>query len=61
MKDVIQEKLKRYDPQTEEDEENAIKEITHEVALYGLAEAGFFEHVVFQGVQVLRILRRIHE
>jgi predicted nucleotidyltransferase component of viral defense system len=56
MKDVIQEKLESYDPQTNEDEENAIKEITQEVVLYGLDEAGFFKHAVFQGGTCLRII-----
>lgn len=32
MKNVIQEKLESYDTQTDEDEENALKEITQEVA-----------------------------
>ena len=56
MKDVIQEKLKRYNCQTQEDEENAIKEITQEVALYGLMKAGLFEKACFQGGTCLRIL-----
>lgn len=56
MKDIIQERLESYDPQTREDEENAIKEITQEVALYGLEEAGFFEHAIFQGGTCLRII-----
>lgn len=56
MKDVIQEKLKLYECETAEDEENAIKEITQEIALYGLKEAGFFEKVSFQGGTCLRII-----
>ena len=56
MKDVIQERLENYDPQTDEDEENAIKEITQEIVLYALGEAGFFEHSIFQGGTCLRII-----
>lgn len=56
MKDVIQEKLKLYECDTREDEENAIKEITQEIALYGLKESGFFEKVSFQGGTCLRII-----
>ncbi len=56
MKDVIQEKLKLYECETKEDEENAIKEITQEIALYGLKEAGFFEKVSFHGGTCLRII-----
>jgi hypothetical protein len=56
MKDVIQEKLESYECTTKEDEENAIKEITQELALYGLKEAGFFEKSSFQGGTCLRII-----
>lgn len=59
MKDVIQEKLQSYNPQTDEDEENAIKEITQEVALYALAEAGFFEQAIFHGGTCLRMIHRL--
>ena len=56
MNDVIQEKLKSYKCQTKEDEENAIKEITQEVALYGFERAGLFEKAAFQGGTCLRIV-----
>lgn len=56
MKDVIQDKLESYKCETKEDEENAIKEITQEVALYGLQEAGFFEKASFHGGTCLRII-----
>ncbi len=56
MKDVIQNKLKSYECETREDEENAIKEITQEIALYGLKKAGFFEKASFQGGTCLRII-----
>jgi predicted nucleotidyltransferase component of viral defense system len=56
MKDLIQEKLASYQPETDEDEENALKEITQEIALYGLMEAGFFEQGIFQGGTCLRVI-----
>lgn len=59
MKDVIQIKLESYNCETKEDEENAIKEITQEIALYGLKEAGFFEKASFQGGTCLRIIHGV--
>jgi predicted nucleotidyltransferase component of viral defense system len=56
MNDLIQDKLKTYNCETKEDEENAIKEITQEVALSGLQKAGFFEKADFQGGTCLRII-----
>lgn len=56
MRDLIQERLKFYAPETAEDEENAIKEITQEVVLYGLEQAGFFAQAVFQGGTCLRVV-----
>ena len=56
MKDVIQDKLESYKCETKEDEENAIKEITQEVALYGLQESGFFEKATVHGGTCLRII-----
>ena len=56
MNDVIQEKLMFYNCQNKEDEENAIKEITQEVALYGLEKSGFFKKADFQGGTCLRIV-----
>jgi len=56
MKDVIQTKLDQYQSSTTEDEENALKEITQEVALYALAKSGFFSKACFQGGTCLRIL-----
>ncbi len=56
MKDLIQKKLESYHAQNAQEEENAIKEITQEVALYALAKCGFFEKAVFQGGTCLRIV-----
>lgn len=56
MKDIIQKKLDQYFAKTEQDEENALKEITQEIALYALAKSGFFEKALFQGGTCLRIV-----
>jgi predicted nucleotidyltransferase component of viral defense system len=56
MKDLIQKKLESYSCKNSDDEENAIKEITQEVALYALFKTGFFEKASFQGGTCLRIL-----
>ncbi len=56
MKDIIQRKLDSYKARTEQDEENALKEITQEVCLYSLAKSGFFEKAAFQGGTCLRIV-----
>lgn len=56
MIDLIQEKLKSYVPQTRLEEENAIKEILQEIALYALWRSKFFEKAMFQGGTSLRIL-----
>lgn len=56
MKDVIQQKLSEYDCKTSEEEENAIKEITQEVALYALSRTNFFSKASFQGGTCLRII-----
>ena len=56
MKDVIQSKLESFNCQSSEEEENALKEITQEVALYALQKTGFFEEARFQGGTCLRII-----
>lgn len=56
MKDVIQKRLEKYNPKSPEEELNALKEITQEVALYSLYKAGFFKNVCFLGGTSLRIL-----
>jgi len=60
MKDIIQNRLDTYyDERTAEDELNALKEITQEVALYALAKVGFFEKACFMGGTSLRILHSL--
>lgn len=56
---IIDEKLKMYAPNTIEDEEHALKEILQEIALYGLANANFFDKAIFHGGSALRILHNL--
>lgn len=56
MIDLIQKRLERYQPANIADEQQALREIVQEVALYGLWRAGFFEMAAFQGGTSLRIL-----
>src|SRR5476649_2913602 len=53
---IIDSRLKTYTYNTLEDEEHALKEILQEIALYGLANANFFDKAIFQGGSALRIL-----
>lgn len=52
---MIQERLNSYDCKSEIEEEQAIREITQEVALAALGRADFFKHAAFQGGTCLRI------
>lgn len=52
---MIQEKLKSYNCQSLQEEENAIKEITQEIALLSLSRSDFFREAAFQGGTALRI------
>ena len=56
MIDIIKEKLRQYGATNARDEENAVKEILQEIALYALWRADFFEKALFQGGTSLRIL-----
>lgn len=57
MKDIIQNRLDNYyETLTAENELNALKEITQEVALYALYKVGFFEKACFIGGTCLRIV-----
>lgn len=53
---IIDERLKTYTTNIIEDEEHALKEILQEIALYGLANANFFDKAIFHGGSALRIL-----
>lgn len=56
MKDLIQKKLEDYNAKSSEEELNALKEITQEVALFSLQRVGFFNEACFLGGTSLRIL-----
>jgi predicted nucleotidyltransferase component of viral defense system len=48
--------INQYQCQTDDDYENALKEILQQVALLGLWRAKFFEHTAFYGGTALRVL-----
>lgn len=56
MIDMIKEKLRSYGATNALEEENAVKEIVQEIALYALWRADFFDCAMFQGGTSLRIL-----
>jgi predicted nucleotidyltransferase component of viral defense system len=53
---IIQERLNQYQCQSTQEEEHALKEITQELALNSLYNAGFFKKAAFHGGTCLRIL-----
>ena len=53
---IIQDKLESYNCQSTQEEDYALKEITQELALNSLYNAGFFKKAAFQGGTALRIL-----
>jgi len=57
---IIKDRLKEYAPVSQRDELNALKEIIQEVALSGLARAGFFSRAAFQGGSCLRIIHQLN-
>lgn len=56
MIELIQQRLDEYKATNAIEEEQAIKEIIQEIALFALWKAGFFEVAAFQGGTSLRIL-----
>ena len=56
MIDLVNERLRRYEAANPLDEENAVKEILQEIALYALWRGDFFDAALFQGGTSLRIL-----
>jgi hypothetical protein len=54
--DLIKERLRRYAAVNPLEEENAVKEILQEIALYALWRGDFFNVALFQGGTSLRIL-----
>lgn len=59
MIDIIRDKLRRYEATNALEEENAVKEILQEIALYALWRADFFDVALFQGGTSLRILHSL--
>jgi len=59
MIELIQQRLDGYRASSPVSEEQAIKEIIQEIALYALWRAGFFEVAAFQGGTSLRILHQL--
>ncbi|MBF0387123.1 MAG: nucleotidyl transferase AbiEii/AbiGii toxin family protein [Candidatus Omnitrophica bacterium] len=53
--DIIQKKLDSYRCASRQEEEQAIREITQEIALTALSRTDFFAHAAFQGGTCLRI------
>ena len=60
MNNVIEVMLDKYNPQNNEERENAIKEIIQEIALAGLSRGGFFEKAAFYGGTCLRIFHGLN-
>src|SRR3989344_4975300 len=56
---IISDRLEQYLSKTVEDEENALKEILQEIALYALSTTDFFSKALFQGGTSLRILYQL--
>jgi len=56
---IIKARLDQYQITTIEDEENALKEILQEIALFALATTDFFKRALFQGGTALRILYQL--
>ena len=56
MHETIKQMLKKYNPHSQNDYSNALKEIFQEIALLGLWRAKFFEKAAFYGGSALRIL-----
>jgi predicted nucleotidyltransferase component of viral defense system len=52
---IIQQRLLNYNCKTDVEEQQAIREITQEVALAALGRGDFFKHALFQGGTCLRI------
>lgn len=55
MNSAIELMLNKYNPQNNEDRENALKEIFQEIALAGLSRGRFFDKTAFYGGTCLRL------
>lgn len=59
MNEIIQQRLESFAAANANEEQQALKEIIQEVALFALWRAGFFEVAAFQGGTSLRILHHL--
>ena len=57
--EVVQQRLDSYHCKTRQDEHNALKEITQEIALMALSKTDFFKLAEFHGGTALRILHSL--
>ena len=53
---IIQDRIKALSPRSKQEEENVIKQIYQEIALYSLSRAGYFRLAAFQGGTCLRLV-----
>ena len=60
MNSVIETMIAKYNPQNNDEKENAIEEIIQEIALAGLSRAGFFYKAAFYGGTCLRIFHGLN-
>lgn len=60
MNSVIEAMLAKYNPQNNQERENAVKEIIQEIALAGLSRGGFFDKAAFYGGTCLRIFHGLN-
>lgn len=60
MNNVIESMLAKYNPQNNEERENAVKEIIQEIALSGLSHSDFFSKAAFYGGTCLRIFHGLN-
>src|SRR3990167_1389401 len=59
INNIIAKQLKKYDVNSLAQEENALKEILQEVALFSLSTTDFFTKALFHGGTALRILHQL--
>ena len=59
INNIIEDRLKQYQPKNKQEELLAIKEICQEIVLMSLSRAGFFKKAAFQGGTCLRIIHHL--
>ena len=52
---IIEDEIAKFMPKTEQDIQNALKEVSHKIALCALARTDFFRKAAFVGGSCLRI------